>query len=202
MKITKITQQQKQRERYSIFLDEKYSFSLSESALLSSQLVKGQELTSQQIDEYRRLSEEDKLYSRTLRYVAMRPRSTWEVEFYLQRKEATQPQTTAIITKLTKLDLLNDRRFAEQFVHDRRLLRPASTRKIKLELRKKRIANEIIDVVLASDETDELAMLKSLIAKKRQQTKYKNDRLKLMQYLARQGFSYGDIKTALDAADN
>jgi regulatory protein len=100
-----------------------------------------------------------------------------------------------------RLDLLNDRRFAEQFARDRRLLRSASTRKIKLELQKKHIANDIIEEVLAEDETDERSMLREIIAKKRRQAKYRDDQLKLMQYLARQGFNYGDIKAALQAED-
>ncbi|MCA9325103.1 RecX family transcriptional regulator [Candidatus Saccharibacteria bacterium] len=201
MKITKIVQQQKQRDRYSIFVDDRYAFSLGEGALLSTGLTSGQELTGQQINQYEQLSAEDKLYNRTLRYVAMRPRSVWEVEFYLRRKEAPAPLVAQIITKLSGLDLLNDQRFAEQFVRDRRLLRSASTRKLTLELQKKRISSDIIERVLAADETDELAMLKALIAKKQRQSKYKEDSLKLMQYLARQGFSYGDIKTALRADD-
>jgi SOS response regulatory protein OraA/RecX len=72
-------------------------------------------------------------------------------------------------------------------------------RKITLELRKKHIASDIIEQVLADDETDERTMLRELIAKKRQQSKFKEDDLKLMQYLARQGFGYGDIKDALQA---
>jgi regulatory protein len=199
MRITKIVQQVKKHDRYSIFVDEKYSFSLSESALLESRLTSGQELTREQIEEYKQLSNDDKIYGRALNYVALRPRSVWEVEFYLKRKDSPSPLIEQITHKLLRLGLLDDRKYAEAFVHDRRLLRSASTRKLQLELRKKHIASEIIEQVLADDETDEQAMLKDIVAKKRQQTKYKADDLKLMQYLARQGFNYGDIKAALNA---
>lgn len=199
MKITKIVQQVKKHDRYSIFVDEKYSFSLSETALLESKLASGQELTREQVEEYKQLSNDDKLYNRALNYVALRPRSLWEVEFYLKRKDSPPPLIEQITNKLLRLGLLDDKKFAEAFVHDRRLLRSASTRKLQLELRKKHIANDIIEKVLAEDETDERNMLKDLIAKKRQQTKYKEDDLRLMQYLARQGFGYGDIKDALNA---
>jgi regulatory protein len=198
MKITKITQQAKRHDRYSIFVDEKYAFSLSESALLESGLASGQELTREQVTDYKQLSTDDKLYNRALNYVALRPRSIWEVEFYLKRKDSPAPLIEQITNKLQNLGLLDDKKFAEAFVHDRRLLRSASTRKLQLELRKKRVANDIIEQVLSEDETDEKSMLKSLIARKRQQTKYKTDNLKLMQYLARQGFNYGDIKDALN----
>jgi regulatory protein len=201
MKITKIAQQVKKRDRYSIYVDESYSFSLSEGALLESRLTSGQELTKEQVDGYKQLSNDDKLYGRALNYVALRPRSVWEVEFYLKRKDSPAPLTEQITNKLLKLGLLDDYKFAESFVHDRRLLRSASKRKLQLELRKKHIASDIIERVLSEDDTDESGMLRQLIEKKRQQSKYRDDDMKLMQYLARQGFSYGDIKEALHAEE-
>jgi len=197
MKITKIAQQQKSHDRYSIYVDEKYSFSLSETALLDSRLHSGQELTREQIADYKQLSQDDKLYNRALNYVALRPRSVWEMEFYLKRKDSPAPLIEQITNKLQRLGLLDDKKFAEAFVHDRRLLRSASTRKLQLELRKKHVPQSVIEQVLREDETDELTMLQELVAKKRQQSKYREDNLKLMQYLARQGFSYSDIKDAL-----
>lgn len=201
MKITKIVQQQKQHNRYSVFVEGKYSFSLSETALLESKISSGQALTPEQVAEYKQLSADDKLYNRALNYVALRPRSVWEVEFYLKRKDAPPPLIEQITNKLQMLGLLDDRKFAESFVHDRRLLRSASKRKIQLELRKKHIASDVIEQVLVEDETDEPDMLKQLIIRKRQQSKYKDDNLRLMQYLARQGFGYGDIKQALEDLD-
>jgi len=197
MKITKISQQVKHQSRYSIFVDGEYSFSLSDTALLESGLTNGQELTGEQVKGYKQLSTDDKLYNRTLQYLALRPRSVWEVEFYLKRKEAPAPLIEQITAKLLKLGLLDDYKFAESFTRDRRLLRSASTRKIQLELQKKHIASDIIGQVLAEDETDTSTMLRDLIIRKRQQTKYREDETKLMQYLARQGFGYGDIKQAL-----
>ena len=197
MKVTKISQQVKQAGRYSIFVDDEYSFSLSDTALLESGLVNGQELSGDQVKVYKQLSTDDELYNRTLQYLALRPRSVWEVEFYLKRKEAPAPLIEQITNKLLKLGLLDDYKFAESFTRDRRLLRSASTRKIQLELQKKHIASDIIGQVLSEDETDTDTMLRGLIVRKRQQTKYREDETKLMQYLARQGFGYGDIKQAL-----
>jgi SOS response regulatory protein OraA/RecX len=85
-------------------------------------------------------------------------------------------------------------------VRNRRLLKPVSVRRLKQELRQKRIADDIAEQVLAADETDDRAVLRELIARKRRQTKYQDD-LRLMQYLARQGFGYQDIKNALEALE-
>jgi regulatory protein len=196
MKITSIKQQVKRAGRYSIFVDDEYSFSLSENALLESKLASGQELTRQQVEEYKQLSTDDKLYNQALRYVAMRPRTRWEIEFYLSRKDAPPSLSDIILNKLSIIGLIDDQKYAQAFVNDRRLLRPTSRRKITAELRKKHVADADIQAALGEEKSAEQAALQEVIRGKRRQTKYQDD-LKLMQYLARQGFGYDDIKTAL-----
>ena len=44
--ITKITTQTKRTDRYNIFIDEKYAFSVAEEVLLKFQLKKGKEIDS------------------------------------------------------------------------------------------------------------------------------------------------------------
>jgi len=196
MKITSIKQQVKRADRYSVFVDGKYSFSLSEGALLESKLASGQELDKEQVKEFKKLSADDKLYTRALRYVAMRPRTKWEIEQYLNRKEASPALIDQILNKLSIIGLIDDAKLAQAFVNDRRLLRPTSRRKLVLELRKKHVADDIIQRVTAGEADEEQAALVAVIERKRRQAKYQDD-LKLMQYLARQGFSYDDIKVAL-----
>jgi regulatory protein len=196
MKITSIKQQVKRAGRYSIFVDGKYAFSLGDTALLDSKLTPGQELTAGQVREYKQLSSNDKLYNLVLRYVAIRPRSRWEIEFYLGRKKASPALSELILNKLSISGLIDDKKFAEAFVNDRRLLRPTSRRKMIMELRKKHVADEVIQAAVGNEQPDEQTALQAIIESKRRQSRYRDD-LKLMQYLARQGFSYGDIKAAL-----
>lgn len=201
MKITKISQQLKRADRYSIFVEGKYSFSLSESALLQSKLASGQELTKEQVAKYKKLSADDKIYNQALRYAAMRQRSTWEMEQYLKRKNTAPPLSQTILNKLSKIGLLSDETFARAWVANRRLLKPTSRRRLSQELRAKRVPDEIIQEALREDETDELTTLRELVERKRKQAKYQ-DNLKLMQYLARQGFNYDDIKNVLNNSES
>jgi regulatory protein len=197
MRVTAIKQQVKQKNRYSLFVDGTYSFSLSESALLESTLTSGEEISAGQLRELKKLSEDDKIHSQTLRYIALRPRSRWELKFYLEKKKKASPALAeTILNKLSIVGLIDDEKLARAFVNDRRLLRPASRRKLINELRKKHIPEEIIEKAIGNESEDEQAALRAVIEKARRQTKYQNDE-KLMQYLARQGFSYGDIKDAL-----
>jgi regulatory protein len=196
MTITAIKQQERLKGRYSIYVDEKYAFSLSADALLNAKLHNGQELDEQQLKTYKKLSQDDKAYGLALAYVARRMRSEWELRDYFRRKGYELDLADQLIARLAALGFINDEAFAEAWVRNRRLLKPVSRRRLIQELKQKRIADDIAEQVLQGDETDDRQVLRELIVRKRRQTKYQ-DKLKLMQYLARQGFSYDDIKSVL-----
>lgn len=197
MKVTSIKQQVKRTDRYSIFVDGKYEFSLSDAALLDSKLVNGQELTAAQVKQFKQISENDKLYNNALAYATLRPRSIWEMEQYLRRKKCSPAPEKEILTKLSGIGLVDDDSFARRWVANRRLLKPISRRKLLQELRAKRVSDDAAKRALDEDEADERTVLAELITRKRKQTRYRDEQ-KLMQYLAGQGFNYGDIKAVLD----
>ena len=200
MQITAIKQQERLKGRYSIYVDEKYAFSLSADALLDARLYSGHELDAAELKAYKKLSADDKAWGLALAYVARRMRSRWEITDYFRRKEYDEALAEQLLVRLENLRLIDDVAFAEAWVRNRRLLKSVSKRRLTQELRQKRVADDIVERVLASDETDERTVLQELIIKKRRQTKY-HDPLKLMQYLARQGFGYDDIKSALTTVD-
>ena len=200
MKITKIEAQVKTRGRYSIFVDDIFAFGLSELGLINSGIKVGLEINQTQLAKFKEESDIDKIYGRTLDLLARRPRSEWELHDYLRRKNQTPEQVSKILNRLSNSGYINDEDFARRWVESRRLLKTTSKRKLKLELKQKRIPDEIINKILSADETDEVEVLKGLIAKKRTQTRYKDDK-KLMAYLAGQGFGYGDIIQALSTSE-
>ena len=197
MKITNIEAQKKIRGRYSVFVDGKFAFGLSESGILESKIKVGQEITTQELNELKRLSETDKLYGLTINLIARRPRSKKELSDYLYRKTDDINEREKILNKLSNHNLIDDEDFARRWVESRRILKSVSKRKLQLELRSKGISSEIIDKVLSDGQEDELKALKDLIDKKRKASRYQDDQ-KLMAYLARQGFKYDDIKNVLN----
>lgn len=196
MKITTIRPQQKISNRYSVFCDNRYAFSVSEAMLLELGLVAGQELSDADLKKFKQLSDDDSSFNRALRYAAIRNHSTWELEQYLKRKKVSTEQSAVIIARLSDLGFLDDRNFARSWIDNRRLLKNVSKRKLELELRQKHLSSEVIKETLKQDSAKDLEVLKTLVAKKRQQSSYK-DKTKLMGYLSRQGFSYEDIKQVL-----
>ncbi len=200
MKITAIKQQVKRADRYSVYIDDVYSFALSDSELLRLGIYSGQELSVTDLAGLKDNSVRDKARSQALNQLARRQRSEWELRDYLKRKEHPPEVIDFVISWLAEYGYVDDTKFAAAWVANRRLLKPISTRRLRQELQQKRVPSEVIDQVLAEDQTDEHKVLRNLIERKRRQTKYQ-DNLKLLQYLARQGFSYEGIKSALQDRD-
>ncbi|HSX32399.1 MAG TPA: RecX family transcriptional regulator, partial [Candidatus Saccharimonadales bacterium] len=192
--ITAIKQQVKRAGRYSVYVDGKFAFGLSESGLLESRLASGQEIDAEQLKKLKKDAGLDKAYGNALRYVVMRPRSEWELHDYFRRKGIDEDAAAQIVDRLRSLDLLNDATFARAWVSNRRLLKTMSKRKLILELKQKHVSEDIIREVLEEDTTDEKDAIKKLIEKKHN---HYPDKQKLLQYLARQGFNYDDIKQAM-----
>lgn len=201
MKISAIKQQVKQQHRYSIFVDEKYAFSLSSDALLDARLTIGREIDESELVAFKKLSSDDKAYGLALAYIARRMRSEGELRDYFRRKEYDQARADELIQRLQQSRWINDADFAGRWVENRRQLKNSSTKKLRLELRQKHISSDIIDQVLVDTQDDEQVALRALVEKKRRQTRYQEDQ-KLMAYLARQGFSYNNIKSALRGEDD
>lgn len=194
MKITRITQQVKRAGRYSVYVDGKFSFGLGETQLITLGLHIGQEVSKEQIAQYKNDAAVGKLFDKTLNLLSFRPRSEWELRDYLKRKQTDSITTGLILNKLSNLGYIDDAKFAKRWIENRRLLKPISALKLRVELKQKHINNDVIDSALKADETDERAVLKEVIERK--SSRYP-DRQKFMQYLARQGFRYDDIKAVL-----
>ena len=201
MKITDIKQQVKRQGRYSIFVDGKYSFSLSEQELMKSGIRIGREYDQAELDELQDTALLDKAYMRSLDLLSRRARSEWELRDYLRRKDYQPPVIETIITRLNEAGYVDDYKFAVSWVETRHLLKNISSRKLWQELKQKHISDEVINQVLEEDVTDELETLKNLIAKKRTQSRYQDDQ-KLMAFLMRQGYRYDDVKVAMAEPDS
>ena len=72
--------------RINVFLDGKFSFSLTLTELADSKLHQGQVLTDPEVERLRNLSGLGKLYQQTLEYCFSRPHSKKEIIDFLERK--------------------------------------------------------------------------------------------------------------------
>jgi len=196
MKITKIQQQIKRANRYSIFIDGKYSFSLSEADLVKLKLTVGQTLDDNQLSELNDEAELSKAKNACLNLLSYRARSTGEMRDYLKRKGYDEEVSESVIEYLTSKAFLNDEDFAKQWIENRVSIKKASVRQIRSELRAKKVSSSIISKLLDDEPINEVDTIRELIEKKKSHTKYQDEE-KLMQFLSRRGFSYDKILVAL-----
>ncbi|MFZ2544674.1 MAG: RecX family transcriptional regulator [Candidatus Saccharimonadales bacterium] len=214
MKITALTIQIKDSNRVNVMVDDRYRFSLDIFQMVDLGIKLGKEYTDKELDEIETESQFGKLYARALEYCLMRPHSAREVRDYLFRKTFSKkyrskktgemkerPGVSKIITdrvydRLVEKGHIDDKKFAHFWVENRNVAKGMSTRKLQAELASKGVDRSIIELALVASERDDEGELQKIIAKKR---KRYPDEQKLIQYLARQGFNYDDIKSALSA---
>lgn len=196
MKITRIAAQIKNPNRVSIFVDGKYSFSLNLDELLETKLKNNQELTSPELKKLQQLSSDGKLRMRAFEWLMIRPRSSRELKDYLRKKQASDELAERIIADAKNRNYQNDTSFAVWWVEQRRNGKQRSARYITQELASKGVSREIITEVLADNETTDVDTLRILVAKKRRSARYADEQ-KLIEYLARQGYSFSLIKEVL-----
>jgi regulatory protein len=200
MKITSIKQQVKNAERVSVFVDGKYTFSLSLDELLAHKLKTNDELGAHDVKKFKKISADGKLRARALEWLMSRPRSEREFRDYLYRKKAETEQIENLVNEFSKKGYLDNEKFAAWFA-ELQARRGKSNRAIRSELFKKGIGRELADEVLANETGDEALRLNNMIEKKSKLSRYKNNPQKLTQYLVSQGFSYADVRSAIIGLD-
>ena len=208
MKITSISVQAKNNDRVNVSVDGVYRLSLDIFQVGELGIRTGKEYTEEELVELESESQFGKLYARALEYTMLRPHSAKEVKDYLWRKTRDRrgkegkiikgyspALAERVMQRLQQKKYIDDLKFARWWVENRNLTKGTSLRKLTVELRAKGIASEIIGEVNSESSRSDSEELKKIISKKR--AKYPDDR-KLISYLARQGFGYDDIKTALE----
>lgn len=189
--LTRLVAGKRHPSRVNVFVDGKFSFSLSAEEVISQHLKPGQNLTEEKLLSLYKLGSSEKILGKILNFLSYRPRSEKEVVDRLKKYQVEVGEISNLLAKLRSLGYLDDLAFAKWFVASRRSSKPRSTRHLSSELYAKGIGRDIIAEVLADKSADKTALIE-LIAKKRGV-----EQGKLIAFLLRRGFSYEDVKSAL-----
>lgn len=215
MKITSISAQTRNPDRVNVSVDGKYRFSLDVYQVVDLGIKVGNEYSQEELENLEGESQFGKLYARALEYCLMRPHSSREVRDYLWRKTrdtkyksrsgeikeragVSQEVASRVFDRLAEKGYIDDERFVRWWVDNRNLKKGISRRKLVAELRQKGVAVEVIEKCLDESSRNDESELSKVIAKK--SSRY-DDPIKFTQYLVRQGFSYDDVKSALQKGD-
>jgi regulatory protein len=216
MKITSLSAQQKNLNRVNVMVDGKYRFSLEISQVGDLGIKVGKEFDEAEIIAMETEGQFGKVYALALEYCLMRPHSSREMRDYLYRKtRATKYRsrrtgevkdrpgvsteiTARVFERLLDRGYIDDEKFTKYWIENRNLTKGASKRKLQSELAAKGIERSVIEKYLSQSERSDADELQKIIAKKR--AKYPDEQ-KLMNYLARQGFAFDDIKSAISESN-
>ena len=214
LKISEMRPAVRDPQRVNVYVNGKFEFSLEVTQVVELGVKVGQILDVERLAELRRASEFGKVYQRALEWALARPRSVQEVRDYLRLRQVRRRQLNRqrereekrplaeisdevaglVAERLVERGYVDDQKFAKFVVENRRERGGVSERKLRMELRQKGVADEIVARVLAERPHDEMAEVRRLVQKKGR----RYDAAGLVKYLMRQGFSYDVVRSVVE----
>ena len=191
-KITRLAVQKKNPRRVNVYLDGEFAFGLYRDT--AAWLEIGQILTD---DKIKKLLDEDQkadVYTKALDFISYKPRTVAETRRKLYEAGYDESLINETLSRLSESGLLNDERYAEQWVEERQLLSPRSRRSLEYELHRKGIQDHLIQS--AVEAVDDFQSAYRTAEKRLYRYEGLNKfefRNKLGNYLAGKGYSYDVI---------
>lgn len=192
MKITNI-EPQRNKKRVNIYVDDLFSIGIDLELKYKHKLEIGMEVDDNFIQEVLKAEEQNKVINHALNLLSFRQRSEKEIYTALKRKDYEDFYIEKAIDYCRDQKYLDDRAFAKAFIRDKLNINKLGEQRIKYELIKKGVSQEIIDDVLILDVDDQYEAAFKLAEKKL--PSYRNDDRnavyrKLSGFLQRKGYSF------------
>ncbi len=195
MRITSLQTQTTDKERVSVFVDDRFLLGVNALIVLQMGLKVGQVLTSEQLVQLRSEELLQQAVDRALNYLSFRPRSREEVRRYLKKKETPAELIDTVLERLDRLDFVNDRAFATFWIESRENFNPRGSNVLKNELRMKGVDRDVVDELVSDEQDEERALVagrkKAASLVRLPDMDYKTFRTRLSSFLQRRGFGFG-----------
>lgn len=193
VKISSIRVQKKNTNRFSIYGDEEYLVGVSDHSLVEFKLAKGMIISEDLFEELRLSEEKWAIREYLVRILGRRDHSRNELYLKAIKKGYTGSFVNPVLDELEEKKYINHEEFAKKFVHDKFEFNKWGIQKIKNELRKKGISNQIIENALEQG-PDKSSRIESMLTLVRKQKKkflradsHKRKK-KIFDYLIRKGY--------------
>lgn len=188
-KITAIEVQKKNSKRVNIHLDGEFAFGLDR--FVAAWLAVGQSLDEEKISRLVAEDSQEKAYQQALLFLGYRARSEAEVRKNLEKHEIPSAAIEETLARLREERLLNDSKFAQDWVANRSEFRPRSKRALVIELRRKGLDDSAIQSATGAVDEEALAYAAAEKRVRRlEELEWNEFRKKLGEFLARRGFAY------------
>ena len=196
-------QPQKNKRNVNVYLDGRFGFGIDLVNFVKLGIKIGQDVSEAKILDIIKKSEKQKALDKLLRFATLRPRSQKEIESWLGKYKVHQSMRDEFLAKLRHLELLDDKKFTQWWVEQRRNFRHFGDKLIKMELIWKGVDKSIINDVFEGnkDSNDQKSDAMLILSRKLQHLrKVPREKMyrKLFGFLQRKGFDYEVIKQAID----
>ncbi|HEY9076864.1 MAG TPA: RecX family transcriptional regulator [Anaerolineaceae bacterium] len=192
-RITALTAQKNNPQKVNVFLDGEYAFSLAR--LVAAWLKVGDSLDEEKITLLQQNNQREEAYQAGIRLLSFRNRTKSEIEKRLIEKGFPLEVVQETLSKMVDEKLIDDSRYAVNYVEYRSGNLPRSRRFLAYELRQKGIDDEIAATAI-QEIADDLTLAKQAAEKYVSRLHgLENEvfRRRLTGYLGRRGFSYDVI---------
>ena len=193
LSITTIQVQKKNKERFSLFHEDRFLLGVSSQTLVKCSLKKGTLLTAGVIEHILAVEQYHKAKDYCLGLLSRRDHSVKELILKGIKKGFFKETLERITQELLQQRYLDDHRFALNFMHDAIEFKKWSLTKIKVELQKKGVNKAIINELL-SDLDDSIWKEQIVGLVQKNKAKFRRADLskrkkKIYDYLARKGYN-------------
>jgi len=199
MIITDITQQVKNKKRYSVFVDGEFAFGIDGVDLLRHGLEIGQTLEKERYIELLKQLEYTKCRDTAIRILASGAKSVYVMREKLAQKEYSPAAINAIIELLLEKGYLDDVAYAKGFISHKSRINNYGRRRIEQELQQKGVSDGDIEaafVDLGDDGDNDLEAARHTLDKKLRNKPFPQDARelhKLKMFMAQRGFDFETI---------
>lgn len=204
MVITSVEKSKKNKGMFSVFVDDRYAFSIPEEDYLRLCLYEKKEISDEEIEFIRKNVTFKSAKSQAVKYLSYRLITEAQLFDKLQGKGFDEDTILDVISELKSMGYINDLIYAQKYVYERIKLKPKSKKMLKMELKSKGVSEDIADQVLNEMEIDEDIVIDRLIKKKFGKYNIKEPQIekKIYYFLLHRGFSMENIRTALNRITN
>ncbi|WP_029486725.1 recombination regulator RecX [Enterococcus gallinarum] len=124
------------------------SLRVSEDLLVRFRLLKGKEVTEEELTEIKKSSGFDIGLQQAMNYISYQLRSEKEVRTYLKDKEINLEDRHLVVQRLKELNLLDDRTYGESYLRTQIRLGDKGPSVISQQLKQKGLSEEVIQEVM------------------------------------------------------
>lgn len=203
--ITKITKQVKNDERYNLFIDGKYAFSVDEVVLAKFGLRKGLEVDELEISEVQYDDDVKKALNKAIHFLSYRMRTEKEIRDHLKDSELDGAIIGEVIHKLKDMKYIDDLEFAKAFTGTQINTSDKGPGWIRGELYRKGVDDpyieEALDAFTFEMQVDKAAAISEKLMKKYRKDSFMIAKQKIEQNLQRKGYPGAVMKIVWETID-